>query len=150
MSCRCVIHFLWMNETVKFFFVIFGRQSSSIPNNICLKREGKWEYCSVLNACTKNSKSMAVFYGRLVVLLSKCRPTRETAQSFTVAVHFCEVYWCLFFRISPVIFKLEFDGKVFVTKVVYHLICVPSEVHTKWVLFCVIRFYYEIAVVWWF
>jgi len=54
--------------------------------------EGKWEYCSVLNACTKNSKSMDVFYGRLVVLRSKCRTTRETVPSFTATVHFCEVY----------------------------------------------------------
>jgi len=89
---------------------------------------------------------MAVFYSRLVFLRSKCRPTRETVPSFTAAVHFCEVYCCLLFRISPIIFMLEFDGRVFVTKAVYFLISIPSEVHTKWVLFCVKRFYYENAV----
>lgn len=63
-----------------------------------LESKGKWWYCSVLYAGSKHSK---------------------TVPSFLAVVHFCEIYWCSFFRNSLVIFKLKFDGRGFVAKLVH-------------------------------
>jgi hypothetical protein len=67
-------------------FIIFGRLSPWVNNNIALKSIANWQCCSVLTAGTKNSMHVAVF-------TAHCGKSARDRAGCTVVQCYCTFLW---------------------------------------------------------
>jgi len=53
------------------------------------RSKGKSEYCSALNAGTKNYNNVGCLHSAIMVLRFNCRSIQETVLPYTTTLHFC-------------------------------------------------------------
>lgn len=111
------------NETIE--VVINGRKS-------LLKIKGKWEryYDNIVRA--KNSKNMTVFIAGSLW----CSPSAQNGRQYRrilLLYIVCRIHLYLLFLVTAVVPHLLCEGTVFDSKIVYHLVSLPSDRwRTKW------------------
>jgi len=112
--------FVYEKMRRKKFHIICSSLSVNIYHCRFKKRKGKWKYCSILKACRVLIFPRIWLFThqyRLLAALIPLGPWDNTV--IIVTLHLCGIHSFLLYWNTPIVPKLESDGRNFVTKGLY-------------------------------